>query len=93
MMIGKEAVQAPSMQTATMCLGPLSSIDSQTKSAMYWASFVWVDVSFAFRKTVPAGVESKQLMMGRREIEVQPSDISNAPVSSINPSIFLLTLV
>ena len=83
-----DALQAPSMHTATMFSGPASSVMVMTKLAMKAASLISLEVSTAFKNLVPAAVASSPLIMGLIDIEVHPSEMSIAPVSFIRPSIF-----
>jgi len=78
------AVHIPSIQTATMFAGPLSSIILIIKSAMNLASLVFPDVLIAVTYIAPAGVARSAFTIGRDWIEVQPSEMIMAAVCCSN---------
>jgi hypothetical protein len=81
-MMGKEAIQAPSMHTATTNSSPTFLMILIMKAAMNSLSLTSPEVSTASKKRLPAGVARRAFRIGRELTDVHPSEISSPPADS-----------
>jgi hypothetical protein len=80
--MGKKAIHAPSMHTATTNSSPTFLMILIMKAAMNSLSLTSPEVSTASKNRLPASVARRAIRIGRELTDVHPSEISSPPTDN-----------